>query len=134
MRNQGIILLLQGRNHSTIDWSDIAMNSSVIECPNVSILGSALERGVEERDIQGVIIDAAMEASGFLDFLTTIPTSYRGDILFICSSGTYLSSSLSREGRVFYSMRESDLSFYLFARFGAIQTPAPVPRLYAVAK
>lgn len=65
-------------------------------------------------EVSRVIVDQDVAELGFLEFLSHVPHSFRGDILFIANSRRAFLSAVGRqEGRVLYALTPADLDFYL---------------------
>jgi len=76
----------------------------------------AVSLSVEESslDLGRVIIDRSATADDLLAFLSSIPTAFTGDILFIRDDLTGFLSATGRGGnRLMYRLEENDLRFYL---------------------
>ncbi|MCU1231537.1 MAG: hypothetical protein JWO97_4421 [Acidobacteria bacterium] len=80
------------------------------------VLTYALHNGLNElqQDVERVIIDHATTADAFLDMLTSLPSDFMGDILFIQDEKKGYLSATGRGGdRVLYALAEADVDFYL---------------------
>jgi hypothetical protein len=88
----------------------------------------------QEHDVERVIIDGAASALQFLEFLTTLPTEFAGDVISIGEDGKSFLSSVGRgDGRVLYALNEEDFHFYLQVNsltWAAVQLQ---PRQFALA-
>src|SRR5215467_2207050 len=68
----------------------------------LKFLPFALDRGLNElaQDVERVIIDGTASAQQFLEFLTTLPSEFAGDVLSIGDEGkSFLSSVVRGDGR-----------------------------------
>ena len=94
------------------------------------VLTYALHNGLNElqQDVERVIIDHATTAGAFLDLLTSLPTDFMGDILFIQDdSRGYLSATGRGGDRVLYALGEEDIDFYL--RTHSLKPAWSIPQL-----
>ena len=88
----------------------------------------------QEHDVERVIIDGAASALQLLEFLSTIPAEFGGDVLSIGEDGKSFLSSVGRgDGRVLYALNDEDLQFYL--QVNSLTCPAAQlqPRQFALA-
>jgi hypothetical protein len=116
-----VTLVLYGEDASSIDWDRVDRSHGVIAMTNYRVCKAALEIGIRElgKEIVAVIFDRVVGAELFLDFLADLPHEFRGDVLLIGQDGSgYLSSASRGDGRILYTLRESDVDFYLTNRFG----------------
>lgn len=102
-------------------WESAFPGSPTIVLRGIELVREILwTEGVLGRgEIQRVVLDGGIEPLAFLDFLSTVPPKFLGDILFITRNGSgFLSSSVSRgEGRVLYGLMKSDVAFYIQLHF-----------------
>lgn len=120
-RDGKLVLLCRGGENPAMDWELIASLHNVVEVAEWRWAAAALETGVRDlgREVHSVIFDGSLDGISFLQFLTSIPYEFRGDILFIESPNrAFLSSCMPREGRVLYQLGAMDLDFYLQAHLG----------------
>jgi hypothetical protein len=76
------------------------------------MLPFALDRSTH--DVDRVLIDGTASAIEYLDLLTTLPSSFLGDVLYMRAAGSSFLSTVGRGGdRLLYSLTSSDLEFYL---------------------
>src|SRR5438105_8960251 len=68
--------------------------SHLVFVDSLAFLPYALDRGVNEaeHDVERVIIDEAGTALQFLEFLSTLPNEFFGDVLSIGDSKSFLSA------------------------------------------
>lgn len=111
-------ITLVARNPKRVqrDWDFTnPAGSHLVFVDSLAFLPYALDRGVQdpEHDVERVIIDDAATALQFLEFLSTLPSEFAGDVLSIGDSGkSFLSSVVRGDGRVLYSLNDDDLEFY----------------------
>lgn len=77
-------------------------------------LTTAMQRGVE---ITHLVLDKVATASEFLSFLVALPTSFRGDVLFIENDRRAFLSSVRMDDRVLYQLGHADIDFYVDVLF-----------------
>lgn len=79
------------------------------------VIPYALARGVEElgKDIESVIIDGSANAAEYLHLLSTLPTTYAGDVVLIEEESAFVSATGRGGDRVLYALRPEDVQFYL---------------------
>ena len=88
----------------------------------------------QEHDVERVIIDGAASASQFLEFLSTLPAEFAGDVLSIGDEGKSFLSSVGRgDGRLLYALTDTDLAFYLQVNSLTWPTVPVEPRQFALA-
>jgi len=90
--------------------------SRIIFVDSVNFLPHAIARGLTEdgHDIERVVIDRTGTALQFVEFLSTLPVEFSGDVLYVSRDGKAFLSSPSRgDGRVLYMMGANDVEFYL---------------------
>src|SRR5690348_8402096 len=110
-------ITLVARNPKKVqrDW-DLTnpAGSHLVFIDSLKFLPYAVDQGVtsSEHDIERVIIDEAASASQFLEFLSTLPAEFAGDVLCIGDEGMSFLSSVGRgDGRLLYSLTADDLEF-----------------------
>jgi hypothetical protein len=112
-----VTLLTTNRSTSSRRWNlSKGSRSRMITVPNYRMLRAALELGMNEaeQDIERVIIDSTIDSTDFLEMLATLPTGFRGDILYINSDDkVFLSATGRSDDRVLYTLQDGDLEFYL---------------------
>jgi hypothetical protein len=94
----------------TWDASNRAANR-IIFVDSLSILTGALHHAAQ--DIQRLIVDGAVTEGQFLELLTTLPSDFAGDVLFVNGEQAYLSTTCRSGGRLLYAMLPADVQFYL---------------------
>jgi len=101
------------------DWTSALLGQRIIDVPNYQLLCGAMS-GFDEfrQEIEQVIFDRSLNAVEILDFLANLPASFRGDVLAITGVTAYLSSVLRGDGRILYSLNETDVEFYAEVQFG----------------
>lgn len=102
---------------SPINWgtSNGTSDSRVIKVDDYRLLMGALHGGVKEfgHEIARVILDRAVDATGFLRLVCNLPVGFRGDVLFVDWSGQGFLSAVGRgDDRVLYSLSAEDVDFY----------------------
>jgi hypothetical protein len=117
MMERKVTLLTTDRTTSSRRWNlTTASRSRMIVVPNFRMLRAALDLGMNEagQDIERVIIDGTIDSTAFLEMLATLPTGFRGDILYINGDGrAFLSATGRSDDRVLYTFQDADLQFYL---------------------
>jgi hypothetical protein len=79
------------------------------------ILKGALDHAAH--DVDRLFIDDAATESEFLWLLTTLPSEFAGDVLFVNGDErAYLSTTGRGGGRLLYAMMPEDVRFYLEAQ------------------
>ena len=111
-----ITLIARNPHKAQRDW-DLTnpAGTHIIFVDSLAFLPYALARGVqdEQHDIERVIIDETGSPLQFLEFLSSVPAEFAGDILHIGVDGKAFLSSVGRgDGRVLYRLNENDLEFY----------------------
>lgn len=124
-------LVLSTTTNPLLDWSTVqAEDSRVIETRNLNLLKESLHLALRDVDVEVVriVFDQSIDAEGWLEFLSDLPSGTRGDILFIAASGKAFLSAVGRgDERVIYKLMDADLGFYLSV-FGIRDAePAAVP-------
>jgi len=113
--------------------------SHLVFVDSLAFLPYALDRGVKgmEHDVERVIIDGTGTAIQFLEFLSTLPAEFAGDVLSIGDDGKSFLSSVGRgDGRVLYALNHEDLEFYFQANsltWPAVAAQELQPRQFALA-
>jgi CheY-like chemotaxis protein len=118
MDNTRITLISCPADDSSRSWAFNREGSSsrLIHVPEFRMLAPALEAGINEsgRDIERVIVDGTADPSEYLDLLASLPTGFRGDVLYLQPGGKlFLSATGRSDERVLYSLKARDLDFYL---------------------
>ena len=127
-----ITLIARNPRRVQRDW-DLTnpAGSHLVFVDSLKFLPYALD---QEHDVERVIIDGAASASQFLDFLSTLPAEFAGDVLSIGDEGKSFLSSVGRgDGRLLYALTDMDLEFYLQVNsltWAAVQLQ---PRQFALA-
>jgi hypothetical protein len=115
--NRRITLICRGANAPARSWrtgTDSPTRNILLQA--FPVLTYALHNGLNElqQDVERVIIDHATNAAAFLDLLTSLPTDFMGDVLFIQDDVKGYLSATGRGGdRVLYALGEEDIDFYL---------------------
>ena len=79
------------------------------------ILRGALDHASE--DVDRLVIDGAATEGEFLSLLTTLPSDFVGDVMFVSDEEhAYLSTVGRAGGRLLYAMMPDDVEFYLDAQ------------------
>jgi hypothetical protein len=101
--------------------------SRIIFIESFTVLRYALEHGIRnmQHDVERVIVDRTATAAQYLEFLSTLPYDFLGDVMFVRDGGAFLSCSGVRGNRVLYQLEEKDVLFYLETNGLVEQTPAP---------
>src|ERR1043165_2079276 len=99
------------------DWDQSnPAGSHLIFVDSVNFLPHAIARGLTEDGYatERVVIDRTGTALQFVEFLSTLPVEFAGDVLYIARDGKAFLSSRSRgDGRILYMMGSNDVEFYL---------------------
>lgn len=111
-----ITLVARQPGHASRDW-DLTnpIGSRIIFVDAVAFLPHAINRGIKSGyDLERVIIDGTGTPMEFLELIASLPHEFVGDVVFVSTEGrAFLSSPGRGDGRVLYSLSESDLEFYL---------------------
>jgi hypothetical protein len=110
-------ITLIGRTPTTATRSWDATNRAtnrLIFVDSFSILTGALQHA--SQDVERLILDGAATESQFLDLLTTLPSEFAGDVLFVNGGRAFLSTICRSGGRLLYAMLPADVQFYLEAQ------------------
>ena len=110
--NRRITLIARNPKKVQRDW-DLTnpAGSKLVFVDSMKFLPYALD---QEHDIERVIIDGSATALQFLEFLSTLPGEFAGDVISISEDGKSFLSSVGRgDGRMLYSLTADDLEFYL---------------------
>jgi hypothetical protein len=111
-----ITLIGRGKTTAARSWdaSNRATNR-IIFVDSFAILTGALHHA--SQDVERLVIDGAATESQFLDLLTTLPSDFAGDVLFVNGDErAFLSMTCRSGGRLLYAMLSSDVKFYLEAQ------------------
>jgi hypothetical protein len=108
-----ITLLARAASSPTRPWNVTGKAPNRIVFVDVfSMLPFALDRSTH--DVDRVLIDGTASAVEYLELLTTLPSSFLGDVLYMRAAGKSFLSTVGRGGdRLLYSLTSSDLEFYL---------------------
>ena len=117
MDTRRITLIARNPRKPQRDWDFTnPAGTRIIFVDSLAFLPYALDRGVREsnHDIERVVIDDTGTPLQFLEFLSTLPHEFSGDVVFLGEDGGGFLSSASRgDGRVLYSLEQADIDFYL---------------------
>jgi len=79
------------------------------------ILRGALDHASE--DVDRLFIDGAATEGDLLSLLSTLPSDFAGDVLFVSDEErVYLSTTARAGGRLLYALMPEDVQFYLEAQ------------------
>jgi len=105
-------------------WEGMFPGSPIIVLKEIELVREILltQGMLGHGEIERVVLDGEIEPLAFLDFLSTVPPRFLGDILFITSAGSgFLSSSVPRgDGRVLYPLLNRDVAFYIRLHFDQV--------------
>jgi hypothetical protein len=127
-QNERATLLLEGTVPTT-DWNAIGEPGQIVRVPSFRLLDGAVATGMGDLgiEIEGIVIDRAIDEEQLLEFLCHMMAGFRGAVLAIMTDGSAYVSTMSRgDGRHLYLLGNDDDPFYMFARFGltgAVCTP-----------
>jgi hypothetical protein len=110
-------ITLIGRGTTTARSWDASNRSAnrLIFVDSLSILTGALHHAAQ--DVERLVIDGAANESQFLDLLTTLPSDFAGDVLFVNGDErAFLSTTCRSGGRLLFAMLPADVQFYLEAQ------------------
>jgi len=115
---QRITLLLLDDTGPVTDWSRMrSRHRRIVFVNSFDALTRAIEYAACDDspvDVERVVIDRAASAQEFLDFLSTLPPRFLGDIVRVGEHrGGFLSAATRGEGRVLHRLSRADLRFYL---------------------
>lgn len=114
---QRATLVFIGNEQELVEWSKMAANDSrIITVWNLNLLKDSLHLAQSFLDVEvvRVIFDRSVDAEEWLEFLTTMPAGFRGDVLYVAKEKKgYLSAVGRTDERVMYKLKPQDLDFYL---------------------
>lgn len=111
-----ITLIARDPGQDQLNWDESNPMNRLIFIDAISFLKLAIERGINthQQDVERVIIDRRGSAVQFLEALSSLPSEFVGDVMFIMEDGNGFLSSIGRGGdRVLYAVGPSDIEFYL---------------------
>jgi hypothetical protein len=111
-----ITLIARGATAPAREWDASAHAANrIIFVETFAILKGAL--GYAAEDVDRLFIDGAATECEFLDLLTTLPSDFAGDVLFVNGDErAFLSTTCRSGGRLLYAMLPADVRFYLDAQ------------------
>lgn len=116
-RHQRLTIIARSSNKPSFDWNhERSRRGQLAFVETLNALRFAFGPAVEDvgLDFERVIVDRCGDAETFLEFLSTMPPSYTGDVLFLRDDGSGFLSATGRGGdRLLYSLRPRDVRFYL---------------------
>lgn len=124
-----VTLVLSSDSERAATWKRLSQERCVIRVSNYALLCGALQSGIHElgREVDRVVFDQSIDSATFLDFLSSLPDGFRGDILFIESAGRGFLSAMGRiDERAFYKLGAEDIEFYLAVIFAQAASDLPV--------
>ena len=114
---QRLTLIARAANKPSFDWNhERSRRGQLAFIETLNALRFAFGPAVNDVgvDFERVIVDRCGDAETFLEFLSTMPLSYPGDVLFLRDDGSGFLSATGRGGdRLLYSLRPRDVRFYL---------------------
>ena len=114
--NRRITLIARDPGQQQLDWDESNPMNRLIFIDAISFLKLAIERGVtqHQQDVERVIIDRRGTAVQFLEALSSLPSEFVGDVLYVMGDSNGFLSSIGRGGdRVLYAVGPNDIEFYL---------------------
>jgi hypothetical protein len=114
--NRRITLIARDPGHNDLNWDESNPKNRLIFIDSIAFLRLAIERGINEhhQDVERVIIDRRGTAVQFLQALSSLPSEFVGDVLFVMDDGDGFLSCIGRGGdRVLYAVGPHDIEFYL---------------------
>ena len=111
-----ITLIARDPAQQQLNWDDSNPASRLIFIDALEFLKFAIERGVTQhhQDVERVIIDRRGTALDFLEALSSLPSEFVGDVLFVMNDRNGFLSAVGRGGdRVLYALGPNDIDFYL---------------------
>jgi hypothetical protein len=105
----------------TFPWELIALAHPIVAVGNLPLLKAAFLTCVEEghKEIVTVVFDRSVTHEAFLEFLSSLPAGFRGDVLMIEEGSRGYLASTTGDGRILFRLQPADLDLYMHARFDA---------------
>jgi hypothetical protein len=117
MRDLRRITLIARAATAPVRAWDASANAAnrLIFVDSFAILKGALDHA--SADVDRLFIDGAATEGEFLSLLTTLPSDFAGDVLFVSvENRVYLSTTARAGGRLLYALMPEDVRFYLDAQ------------------
>ena len=114
--NRRITLIARDPSQDQLNWDESNPMNRLLFIDAISFLKLAIERGITQhhQDVERVIIDRRGSAVQFLEALSSLPSEFVGDVLFVMDDGNGFLSAIGRGGdRVLYAVPPHDIEFYL---------------------
>ncbi|MGZ8868378.1 MAG: hypothetical protein ACXW2P_08540 [Thermoanaerobaculia bacterium] len=112
-----ITLITRDPQRPDHDWNDSRQAPNrLILLDSFMVLKYAISSNMVDLDVdvERVILDRATSPSEYLTLLSSLPSSFNGDVLLIREGESSFLSSMGRGGdRVLYALSVNDLRFYL---------------------
>jgi hypothetical protein len=114
--NRRITLIARAATAPARAWDASTQSANrLIFVDSFLILKGALDHAAH--DVDRLFIDRAATESEFLSLLTSLPSEFAGDVLFVSDDEhAYLSTTGRGGGRLLYAMMPEDVRFYLEAQ------------------
>jgi hypothetical protein len=139
--NRRITLIARDPHRPDHDWDDSRQAPNrLILLDSFTVLKYAITSHMVDLDVdvERVILDRATSPSEYLTLLSSLPSTFTGDVLLVREGESSFLSSMGRGGdRVLYALSVNDLRFYLETHglvTGRVATSmeSSMPRLRAV--
>ncbi len=117
-RQKATLVFAANDDRALVDWSTMAASDSrVIIVRNLNLLEASLHLASDslvDVEVVRVVFDQSIDAEEWLEFLTSTPIGFRGDVLFVTKEDKAFLSAVGRtDERVMYKLEGQDIRFYL---------------------
>jgi hypothetical protein len=117
MTHRRVTLVCRDSNVPDRDWSlSLTSPSRVVVTERLEVVRYALGADAAHMgvDVERIVIDQPSTSDAFLSLIAELPHHFNGDALCIRQDGSgFLSAAGRGDGRVLYSLKPSDVRFYL---------------------
>lgn len=95
--------------------ASLSVESTLMFVDSLTFAGHAIRQAIDDhRHVERVIVDRSGTPMQLLQLLAALPHEFLGDVLFIQGEGESYLSAVGRGGdRILYSLKSSDVAFYL---------------------
>lgn len=128
-------MVLVSSAHQYTSWTEKDSRHCIITLTNAPLFFAAFDTIVaeNERELATVIFDQSLTPTEYLEFLSDVSPSFRGDVLLILKDGRgFMSAASQKDGRHLYKLTQQDVSFYIDTKFGENHEAPHRPLLMAV--